>query len=40
MTHYPIEALRGIQVMKLAVDRSYIVSAEADMALQGQYISA
>jgi glycine/D-amino acid oxidase-like deaminating enzyme len=38
-THYPIEALRGIQVMKLAVDRSYIVSAEADMALQGQYIS-
>lgn len=38
-THYPIEALRGMQIMKLAVDRSYIVAAEADMALQGQYIS-
>lgn len=38
-THYPIEALRGIQVLKLAVDRSYIVSAIADMALSGQYIS-
>src|SRR6185437_9164522 len=38
-THYPIEALRGLQVMKLSVSRSYIVSAEADMALRGQYIS-
>lgn len=38
-THYPIEALRGIQVLKLAVDRSYIVSSIADMALTGQYIS-
>lgn len=38
-THYPIEALRGLQVMKLAVDRSYIVAAEGNMPLQGQYIS-
>lgn len=38
-THYPIEALRGLQIMKLLVTRSYIVSAEAAMALQGQYIS-
>lgn len=38
-THYPIEALRGIQILKLAVDRSYIVSAIADMPLSGQYIS-
>ncbi|MDS9472133.1 FAD-dependent oxidoreductase [Sporosarcina pasteurii] len=38
-THYPIEALKGIQVLKLAVDRSYIVSARADIALTGQYIS-
>ncbi|MHA6259875.1 FAD-dependent oxidoreductase [Sporosarcina sp. CAU 1771] len=38
-SHYPIEALRGLQIMKLSVDRSYIVSAEADIALQGQYIS-
>ena len=30
-THYPIEALRGLQIMKLSVDRSYIVSAEGDM---------
>lgn len=38
-SHYPIEALRGLQIMKLSVDRSYIVSAEADIALRGQYIS-
>lgn len=38
-THYPIEALRGLQVLKLAVDRSYIVSAIADMPLSGQYIA-
>lgn len=38
-THYPIEALRGLQVLKLAVDRSYIVAAEATMALSGQYIA-
>lgn len=38
-THYPIEALRGIQILKLAVDRSYIVSAIADMPLSGQYIA-
>lgn len=38
-THYPIEALRGLQVLKLAVDRSYIVAAQATMALTGQYIS-
>ena len=38
-THYPIEALRGLQIMKLSVDRSYIVSAEGNMALRGQYIS-
>lgn len=38
-THYPIEALRGMQVIKLAVDRSYIVSTIADMPLTGQYIA-
>lgn len=38
-THYPIEALKGLQVLKLAVDRSYIVAAHANMALSGQYIS-
>lgn len=38
-THYPIEALRGLQIMKLIVSRSYIVSALANMPLTGQYIS-
>lgn len=38
-THYPIEALRGLQIMKLSVDRSYIVASEGDMALRGQYIA-
>ncbi|MFS0577194.1 FAD-dependent oxidoreductase [Sporosarcina sp. 179-K 3D1 HS] len=38
-THYPVEAIKGLQIMKLLVDRSYIVAAEAAMPLQGQYIS-
>lgn len=38
-THYPIEALRGLQIMKLSVSRSYIVAAPANMPLTGQYIS-
>lgn len=38
-THYPIEALKGAQILKLSVDRSYIVSAIADITLTGQYIS-
>ncbi|WP_432361809.1 FAD-dependent oxidoreductase [Sporosarcina sp. UB5] len=38
-THYPIEALRGLQILKLIVNRSYIVSAPANMPLTGQYIS-
>lgn len=38
-THYPIEALKGLQILKLAVSRSYIVSSIADMPLKGQYIS-
>lgn len=38
-THYPIESLKGLQLLKLSVDRSYIVSAIADMPLSGQYIS-
>lgn len=38
-THYPIEALRGLQILKLSVDRSYIVAAEGSMALRGQYIA-
>ncbi|MFD1927643.1 FAD-dependent oxidoreductase [Sporosarcina siberiensis] len=38
-THYPIETLRSMQTMKLSVNRSYIVAAEADILLHGQYIS-
>lgn len=38
-THYPIEALRGMNILKLEVNRSYLLSAPADMPLQGQYLS-
>lgn len=38
-THYPLEALRGLQILKLTVGRSYLVSTAANMPLQGQYIS-
>ena len=33
------EALRGMQIMKLTVDRSYIVAAQVDTPLRGQYIA-
>ncbi|MDN4606381.1 FAD-dependent oxidoreductase [Sporosarcina highlanderae] len=38
-THYPIAALQGLQILKLTVGRSYVVSTSANMPLQGQYIS-
>ncbi|MGN7410122.1 FAD-dependent oxidoreductase [Sporosarcina sp. SAFN-010] len=38
-THYPIEALRGMNILKLEVKRSYLISAPADMPLQSQYLS-
>jgi len=38
-SHYPIEAIRGMQIMKLTVDRSYIVAAQIDTPLRGQYIA-
>ncbi|WP_432353248.1 FAD-dependent oxidoreductase [Sporosarcina sp. A2] len=38
-THYPIEALRGMNILKLEVKRSYLLSAPADMPLQSQYLS-
>ena len=38
-THYPIEALRGMNIMKLEVNRSYLIAAPADMPLQCQYLS-
>lgn len=38
-THYPIEGIRGMQIMKLSVDRSYIVAAETEAPLREQYIA-
>lgn len=38
-THYPIEALHGMQVIKLAVSRSYIVAAPTTEVYKGQYLA-
>lgn len=38
-SHYPIESLTGMQILKLAVDRSYLVAAKTDMPLMNQYIA-
>lgn len=38
-THYPIESLTGAQILKLSVDRSYLVAAKSHMPLQNQYIA-
>lgn len=38
-SHYPIESLTGAQILKLAVNRSYLVAAETDMPLMNQYIA-
>lgn len=38
-SHYPIEGIRGMQILKLSVDRSYIVAAETTTPLHGQYIA-
>jgi len=38
-THYPVEALRGLQIAKLVVERSYAASALTDKVLKGQYLA-
>ena len=38
-THYPIEAITGLQLLKLSNSRSYIVASKITDTLQGQYIS-
>lgn len=38
-THYPVEALRGLQIAKLVVERSYAASALTDKPLKGQYLA-
>lgn len=38
-THYPIEAVKGLQITKLSVDRSYLTATKTTELLKGQYIS-
>lgn len=38
-SHYPIEALEGLQILKLDVERSYIAAAKTDTPFDHQYIS-
>lgn len=38
-THYPIRGFRGLNIIKLAVNRSYISVAPTDRELKDQYIS-
>lgn len=38
-THYPIEAITGLQLLKLSNSRSYIVASKITDTLRGQYIS-
>lgn len=38
-THYPIEAITGLQLLKLSNSRSYIVASKITDTLRGQYLS-
>lgn len=38
-SHYPIESLIGLQILKLEVKRSYLIAFEASEPYQGQYLS-
>ncbi|ARK24566.1 Gamma-glutamylputrescine oxidoreductase [Sporosarcina sp. P37] len=38
-SHYPIEALEGMQILKLDVERSYIAAAKTDTPFDHQYIA-
>jgi len=38
-SHYPIEALEGMQILKLDVERSYIAAAKTETPFDHQYIS-
>ncbi|GKV65433.1 MULTISPECIES: FAD-dependent oxidoreductase [unclassified Sporosarcina] len=38
-SHYPIEALAGMQIMKLDVERSYIAAAKTETSFMNQYIA-
>lgn len=38
-THYPIEAVKGLHLAKLSVDRSYLMATQTSELLKGQYLS-
>ncbi|MEG0448515.1 MAG: FAD-dependent oxidoreductase [Lysinibacillus sp.] len=38
-THYPIEAIKGLQILKLSNSRSYLVASKIKNELDGQYLS-
>ncbi|WP_339287737.1 FAD-dependent oxidoreductase [Ureibacillus sp. FSL K6-0786] len=38
-THYPIEAIKGLQIAKLSIDRSYLMATKTAEILKGQYLS-
>nr|WP_106781635.1 FAD-dependent oxidoreductase [Lysinibacillus timonensis] len=38
-THYPIEAIKGLQVAKLSIERSYLTATKTNELLKGQYLS-
>lgn len=38
-THYPIEAIKGLHIAKLTIDRSYLMATKTSALLKGQYLS-
>lgn len=38
-THYPIEAIKGLHIAKLSIDRSYLMATKTSELLKGQYLS-
>ncbi|NLY81062.1 MAG: FAD-dependent oxidoreductase [Lysinibacillus sp.] len=38
-THYPIEAVKGLHLAKLSIDRSYLMATKTSELLKGQYLS-
>lgn len=38
-THYPIEAIKGLHIAKLSIERSYLMASKTSELLKGQYLS-
>ncbi|MED3662243.1 FAD-dependent oxidoreductase [Ureibacillus terrenus] len=38
-THYPIEAIKGLHIAKLSIERSYLMATKTSELLKGQYLS-